>query len=370
MSGAGVGVLELIVSTQAGGGPDHVMALTQSLGARGWRPTVAGPADGPAFARFRAAGIDIVEVPTRALRLGTFASLRRLVRDRDIRLVHSHGKGAGVYGRLLARTLGVRAVHTFHGIHFERYGAARRAAYFALERWLSRWTDVVINVSRAQEDEGVRLGLFPRHRSRVVRNGVDAGRLTAAALDAKAARAVLGIEADGPVLGCAARFDEVKRLEVLLEASTSVVPSPRVVLIGRGDEEQSLRAHAARLGLGPRAVFAGEIPDAARLFRAFDVYCAPSRKEGMPLAVLAAMALGVPVVASDIPAHREALGDGSAGLVPGTPEGLARVVSQLLADPTAHALLAAEQRARACREFDAARMLAATEAIYREVMGL
>jgi glycosyltransferase involved in cell wall biosynthesis len=192
----------------------------------------------------------------------------------------------------------------------------------------------------------------------------------AGALEPKAARAALGVGADGAVIGCAARFDEVKRLDVILYAAATSEPPPRVVLIGRGDEERRLRGLTTHLDLGSRVRFAGEIPDAARLFRAFDVYCAPSRKEGMPLAVLAAMALGVPVVASDIPAHREALGVGSAGLVPGTPVGFAAAVSRLLADPTARAALAAEQRARACSEFDAAEMLAATEAIYRELLRL
>jgi glycosyltransferase involved in cell wall biosynthesis len=370
MSADSPGILEVIVSTRAGGGPEHVLALAQWLRAHGWRPTVAGPADGPLFGRFADAGIDVVDVATRALRATTLIKLSRLVRARNIRLVHTHGKGAGVYGRVLARLHGLRAVHTFHGIHFERYGRLRRAAYLELERRLGRWTDVVINVSRAQEAEGRALGLFPRERSRVIPNGVDAVRLAAAALGRKEARAALGIDPTAPVIGCAARFDEVKRLDVILEAATAVVPAPRVVLVGRGDEEPALRALAARLGLGARVLFPGEIPDAARLFAVFDVYCAPSRKEGMPLGVLTAMALGIPVVASDIPAHREALGEASAGLVPGTGVGFARAISRLLADEAGRAALGAEQRTRARSEFDAGEMLGATLAIYREVLGL
>ncbi len=71
--------------------------------------------------------------------------------------------------------------------------------------------------------------------------------------------------------------------------------------------------------MAARVRFAGEIPEAARLFGAFDVFAAPSRKEGLPLAVLEAMALGLPVVATDIPAHREVLGEGSGGRSPAPP---------------------------------------------------
>jgi glycosyltransferase involved in cell wall biosynthesis len=370
MSADGAVVLQLIVSTQAGGGPGHVLALARWLRARGWQPVVAGPADGPLFQRFGDAGIDIVRVPTRVIAPRTLVTLMRLVRARNVRIVHSHGKGAGVYGRLLARLQGVHAVHTFHGIHFERYGGLRRAAYLALERRLSAWTDIVINVSRAQEAEGLALGLFAARQSRVVRNGVDVGGLTGAALDRRDARAALRVDAHAAVIGCAARFDEVKRLDMILESAAAVSPSPSVVLIGAGQEGPRLRALAARLGLDARLTFAGEIPEAARLFAAFDVYCAPSRKEGMPLGVLEAMALGVPVVASDIPAHREVLGDASPGLVPSTPEAFARAIGTLLADPAARAALGAEQRTRARSEFDARQMLEATEAIYGQLLRL
>ena len=99
-----------------------------------------------------------------------------------------------------------------------------------------------------------------------------------------------------------------------------------------GPRRPRLRALASELGLGPRVVFAGEVPEAARCLAAFDVFAAPSRKEGLPLAVLEAMALGLPVVASDIPAHREVLGPISEGLVAGTPEAFAARLGALLSD--------------------------------------
>jgi len=364
-------VLELLVSTQPGGGPQHVLALATWLRARRWRPIVAGPRDGVLFDRFREGGIEAVELATDRFRPGTLLGLRRLVRERGVRLIHSHGKGAGLYGRLVAKGLGVPAVHTLHGIHFESYGAAGRGAYLALERRLSRWTRVVVNVSRAQEAEGLALRLFDRRQSRVVVNGVDVARLSAAAVDRRDARVTLGLPPSGPVVGCTARFDPVKRLDVLLRAAARVSDTTlRVVLIGRGEEERPLRALAASLGLAGRAVFAGEILDAARLFPAFDVYAAPSAKEGMPLAVLEAMALGVPVLASDIAAHRELLGSASPGLVAATPEAFAAGLGGLLADREARAALAAEQRTRARSEFDARQMLTAVEAIYGEVLRL
>ena len=367
----GAPVLELVVSTQPGGGPQHVLALATFLRARGWRPVVAGPRDGALFERFAQSGVEIVRAATDRLRPATLLRLARLVRERGVRLVHSHGKGAGLYGRLVARAHRLPAIHTFHGIHFERYGRIRRAAYLALERRLSRWTAVVVNVSRAQEAEGLALRLFTAAQSRVVVNGVDAARLAATARDRWDARVALGLPVSSAVVGCAARFDAVKRLDVVVRAAAAVPdPALRVVIIGRGAEQVALQALAASLGLGPRAVFPGEVTDAAQFFPAFDVYVAPSAKEGLPLAVLEAMALGVPVLASDIPAHREALGAASPGLVAATPEAFAAALRGLLSDPEARRALGAEQRTRARSEFDARQMLAGVEAIYGQVLTL
>ena len=186
---APIPVLQVVVSTQAGGGPQHVLAVAVGLRARGWRPIVAGPADGPLFARFREAGVETLTMRTDRLNPLTLVQLVRAIRGHGVRLVHSHGKGAGVHGRLAARLTGVPAVHTLHGIHYERYPAPARAAYLALERRLSAWTRVVINVSRAQEREGLALGLFARGQSCVILNGVDVARLTSRALDRWDARA-------------------------------------------------------------------------------------------------------------------------------------------------------------------------------------
>jgi glycosyltransferase involved in cell wall biosynthesis len=228
-----------------------------------------------------------------------------------------------------------------------------------------------VSVSRAQEREALALGLFSSAISRVIVNGVDVAALTAAALDRWDARAALGLGPAVPVIGCAARLDEVKRLDVLLEAAAAVRrPGLVVAIIGSGAEERRLRALASSLGLGTAVKFAGEIPGAASLFRAFDVYAAPSRKEGMPLAVLEAMALGLPVLASDIAAHRELLGDVCEGLVPGTVDGFAAGLRRLLDDPAAMQAWGAQNRTRARSEFDAAEMVSAMDALYRQALGV
>jgi glycosyltransferase involved in cell wall biosynthesis len=362
-------IVQVLVSSRPGGGPQHVLTAALGLRARGWRPIVAAPPGGAMFDRFREAGLETVALRADRLAPGTLLRLLRLIRERGARLVHSHGKGAGLYGRLAARLAGVPAVHTFHGLHYEGYGAPARAAYLALERRLSASTRVVISVSRAQEREGLALGLFTARQSRVILNGVDVARLAARALDRWDARAALGLPQSATVVGTAARFDEVKRLDLLLRAAAAPGAGYTLALIGDGPEAPRLRRLAGELGLGARVTFAGETPEAARLFGAFDVFAAPSRKEGLPLAVIEAMALGLPVVASDIPAHRETLGDASEGLVAATVDAFAARLAAAAADPGLRARLGAENRTRARSELDVRGMLDALEAVYREALG-
>ena len=361
-------ILQLLVSTRPGGGTQHVALLARWLRARGWQPIVGAPPDGVAFDALAKSGVETVALAMNRLRPATLLEVVRLVRGRGVTLIHSHGKGAGVYGRLAARVTGVPAVHTLHGIHFERYTAPARGAYLALERGLSSWSARIVNVSRAQEREGLALRLFAPSRSRVVVNGIDVAGLTADAFERREARAELKAPMTATLVGAVARFDAVKRLDVLVDA-VGRVPELHLALVGDGEQAPKLRALAARRAAG-RVVFAGELEGAARLLRAFDVYASASSKEGMPLAVLEAMALGLPVVASDIPAHREALGADSSGLVPGTIDGVVGALERLHRDAELRASLGAQNRTRARSEFDAREMLQALEALYGEVLGL
>ena len=361
-------VLQLVVSTGLGGGPAHVRDLCAGLPPGEFEVTVAGPraaGDGEA-------GLPALEVATDRLAFppGPLARVVGIVRRRRIDVVHSHGKGAGLYGRLAARWAGAAAVHTFHGLHHEGYGRAGGAAYLALERALARLTHTVIHVSRSQAAEAAALGLAPAGRARVVVNGIDAARVRALARDAAITRAALGLPAGARVVGTVARLDRVKALDVLLAGVARLargVPDAVLLVVGDGPEGAALRARAAALGLGPRVIWAGALPDAARCLPALDVWASASRREGLPLGLLEAMACALPVVATRVPGHVDAVEDEATGLlVPADdPEALAQALTRVLADPARARAMGEAGRDRVDREFSAARMAEETAAVYQ-----
>ncbi len=363
-------VLQLLVSTAVGGGPKHVFDLVTRLSRSEFSFLVAAPADGPFFERFRKAGIETHALDLNRLNPVTLARLCRLARESGARLIHSHGKGPGLYGRLAGRLLGIPAIHTFHGIHYQDYSPLRRRLYLALERWLARLTRTAIYLSQAQEKEGIALGLAPASRSVVVPNGIDVAEIDALVGTHAVPRSALELNAGDSVVGCVARFDAVKGLDVVLDAARRLrarVPRLRLVLVGDGPEATRLRRRAEALGLGSVVTFAGMIENAPTLYPAWDLYVSASRREGLPLAVLEAMACRLAVVATDIPGHQEVVVDGITGLLAPAddPGALAEGVAALLADKPRRERLGQAGRERVERAFPLAPIVKALEDVYR-----
>src|SRR5207247_1292249 len=195
-------------------------------------------------------GLAVAEVPAGRLGARPLLATVRLIRRLGIEVVHTHGKGAGLHGRLAARWTGVAAVHTFHGIHYERYRRPLQALYLGLERRLGRWTHTVIHVSPTQEAEARRLGLAAPGRGATVINGVDLDEQDRSLAASPLTRADLGLRPGLAALGSVARFDPVKRLDALVEAlQFSNRRDVALLLVGDGPEAARLRRRVAAAGL-------------------------------------------------------------------------------------------------------------------------
>ena len=367
---APIRVLELLVTTSPGGGPKHVYDLVRHLPKNEFEIVVAGPRPGVFFERFQELGVTTVELPVGRLGVRPLVRTIRLLRTFRIDVVHSHGKGPGLYGRLAAWRAGASAVHTFHGIHYGGYPGPLRALYFALERALSRLSHTIINVSASQEAEGLRLGLFRPSQSVVIVNGIDLADLDRIIAGSPGRRESLGVASTVPVLGCVTRFDPVKRIDTLLRALRALASrDPRVtlVLVGGGGEEERIRRMVAELGLGKQVVFTGLLEEPARIYPALDLYVSTSLKEGLPLSLVEAMGAGRPVVATDVPGHRDVVVHGETGLLvpPEDPAALAGAISSLLADPERRRRMGEAGRRRAQAEFTIRPMVARTAEVYR-----
>jgi len=367
-------VLHLLVTTSPGGGPKHVYDLVRHLPGDEFEVVIAAPRDGIFFERFRDLGVTMVELPLSRLGVWHLPLAIRLIKRHAVDLVHTHGKGPGLYGRIAAGALGVPTVHTFHGIHYTGYSWVGRGLYLGLERQLSRMSQAIINVSASQEVEGLGLGLFASQQSTVVVNGVDLDEMDAVVRQSAIRRETLGIGPDDFVIGCVSRWDPVKRFEILLRAARRLagrVPRLTLVLVGGGGEEARIRRLVAEIGLLDRVIFTGFLSNPARVYPLLDLYVATSLKEGLPLAPLEAMTVSLPIVATDVPGHRDVVIHGETGLlVPAEDSGaLADAIASLVADPARRRKMGEAGRQRVLEHFAVRPMVERTVEVYRRALG-
>jgi glycosyltransferase involved in cell wall biosynthesis len=240
----------------------------------------------------------------------------------------------------------------------------------ALERILGRWSQAVIALSDEQRDELIRLGFAPAERGVVVPNGIDLVELDAATR-VPHPRSVYGALPGELVIGCVARFDPVKRLEVLLDTTARLrphFPNIRLVLVGSGPLESRLRRRAARLRIVKHVSFQGGLAEALRCYPGWDVYATMSSREGLPYAVLEAMASGLAVVASDVPGHREVIRHGITGfLVPARAEAAAVAIQRVCENDALRKAVGAAARNAVEREFTVEHMVQRIGELYRQV---
>lgn len=289
-------------------------------------------------------------------------------------VVHTHSTKAGVLGRLAARAEGADAiVHTIHGFGHPALGnpLLRAIGVFA-EKHLAPRTDRFIAVSRANIEEGERLGLFARTPVELIRSGFDLEAFRAKDLSKARARAELDLSGDAPIVGMIACL-KPQKAPLDFAAIAALVARERgdahFVIAGDGELRVELEARVRELGLADRFRLLGWRDDVPRILRALDVFVLTSRWEGLPRSVVQAMAAGVPVIATAVDGTRDVVVDAVTGfaIAPGDVETGARRVLELLAEPSLGERMAA-QAASNVAEFDVDAMVRAQERLYRDAL--
>ncbi|MEU9392495.1 glycosyltransferase [Streptomyces sp. NPDC048324] len=259
--------------------------------------------------------------------LGALPRLARLIRSGGYDLVHTHLYRACVYGRLAARLAGVRAIiateHSLGDSQMEgrRLSAGVRRLYLASER-LGRAT---VAVSPTVAERLRRWGV-PEPRIEVVPNGIDLAGFRFDPDRRRRTRRRLGLPEDAYVIGGIGRLAPGKRFDVLIRALAGLPSDHWLMLVGGGSEESLLRRTAREAGVAGRVLFTGERPcvpdgtpgpDLPSLACAMDVLASPSPEEAFGLAIVEALASGLPVLYTSCPAIED---------LPADPAGLARRV--------------------------------------------
>jgi glycosyltransferase involved in cell wall biosynthesis len=306
---------------------------------------------------------------TRTLQFGWVRKLRDLLRRGDYAIVHTHSPLPAVAARALLRRR-IPLMHTEHNL----WGCYRWPTYVANAVSYGR-NDAVIAVSDGVAESIGAARWLPRSRRSTVEvllHGVDPAAAVRGPEARAHARALLGLDDVRPVAGTVANLSPKKDHAGLLTAIDQLrerMPDALLLLIGSGPLEAELRARVSRDGLDDHVRFLGSRDDVAALLPALDVFVLGSRFEGLPIALLEAMAAEIACVATAVGGVPEAITDGVEGsLVPsGDPAALARALEAVLRDSELRAAMGRAGRLRVSDDFSIDRAVRRTEELYTEV---
>lgn len=284
----------------------------------------------------------------------TLVKLVKLIKNQHIEIVHAHGFPASLFGAIASLfTPGVKYIYSHHFVRSVPWARVEEALF----RWVfSRYVAIV-----AVSDD-IRTSLlrwFPQIASRcvVIWNGVDLDKFRPAPSIKFRLRAALGLQEDDIVLANVARLVPYKNHKLLISAFSELLrqhPNVRLLLIGEGPLRSELEAMSSELGLSERVVFLGYRSDVADILAASDIFVMPSVAEGLPVAALEAMAVGLPIVASTGHGIRQVVRPNETGILVPPTQAMAWccALAELVTDSTKRRRMGERGRRVAEAQFD------------------
>lgn len=295
--------------------------------------------------------------------------LTRLLKDAGPDIVHTHGYFASVIGRLAARKAHIPAIVTH--VHSTYWDYKKR--HIRIERRLSRFTHKIICCSKAVENFVKDFENIKDGKTTVIYNGVDEDRFSTLK-ESKSILAELGIDEGSSVVGTVSALTPHKGHEHLIQAASVVLdtlPSTRFLIVGDGILRTRLEDQAKNLNINSSVIFTGERKDIPEILSLMDVFILPSfSREGLGLAIIEAMAVKRPVVATEIGGIPEAVIKGKTGLLvpPGDSDALATAIIELIQDPKKAKEMGEKGRARVMERFTKTKMLSEIQNVYQSLI--
>ena len=289
--------------------------------------------------------VRVVTVPSLVRRISPFYDLKaffaliKILRHEHPDIVHTHTSKAGISGRWAAFFARVPIIiHTPHGHVFWGYfGRCKTLFYIVLERLTACITDKIIALTEQEKKDHLHFRIAFEDKFSIVHSGISLDRFSNTSIDPAAMKKKLEIPEGNLVVGTTGRLTRIKGHRYLIEAAARIVdarPDTTFVFLGDGELLDELKNMASRLGIEENVKFPGWRPDVAEVMSIFDVFVLPSLNEGMGRVLVEAMALGKPIVASDVGGISDlVIHDRNGYLVPvGDVETLAARIKELLDD--------------------------------------
>lgn len=278
--------------------------------------------------------------PLKPGNLKAYNELKRVIDDGEYDIIHCHTPVGAMLTRLAAkqaRKKGTKVFYTAHGFHFYKGAPAINwILYYPVEKWLSRYTDVLITINKEDYE---RAKTFKAGKVCYVPGvGIDLKKFNAGYVNKEQKRKEIGVSADDFVLLSVGELIPRKNHEVVIRALSVLKQLDKLnhieyVICGRGAYEADLRKLAEGLDVADHVHFLGYRNDISEICNCADLFVFMSHQEGLPVALMEAMACGLPAVCSNIRGNTDLIEDGVTGLLANnTPEEVAQSISKMKND--------------------------------------
>jgi len=294
--------------------------------------------------------------------------IAKLITDRNINVVRTHQYHANLYGRLAAHKAGVPCVVA--SIH-NTYTRDKKYHRRLINWFLARYTDRIVAVSGNVRDDILTYDHIPPDKVEVIHNGVDIDIFSYQ--NGKGKRSEIGIPEDALVIGTVGRLAEAKGQRHILKALAvlkDTFPLIRLLIAGDGPLRKELEDYAETLGIKQNVLFLGMRRDIPALLSAMDIFVLPSLWEGLPNALLEAMAASRPIIAADIPAFKGIIDSKDVGILipPGDSAALAEALRLLLEDTSLREAMGRNARQKCSSRFDIKSVVGAYTGLFEAIL--
>lgn len=304
-----------------------------------------------------------------------FWQIVKLIKTEKPNIVHLNSSKISILGSLAAQLIRIkfasnshliRIIYTVHGWVFqEELPWWKRTFYRVLEKWTARFKTHIICLSEFDKQTAVKQRVVPANKISVIYNGIKPIDF----LPRDEARKRLGIPDNTILIGAIANLYKTKGLKYLIQAISQLSGVRcQVSIVGEGPEHAQLENLIQQNKLTDTVILTGNIPNAAQLLPAFDIYVCSSIKEGLPYTILEAMQSGLPIVSTRVGAIPEVIADGENSLLIETKNSaqIAEKIKYLIAHPNIAKRLGEEARKDVLEKFGLERMIKKTKEVYKK----
>lgn len=357
-------ILYICNHLNTGGITSYLLTLSSGLRKMGHNIYVAS-SGGVKLPQFIAEGINFIPIPIKTKQeaspkiIFSMIKLAGFIKKNNINIVHSHSRTTQVLGCLLSMVTGITHIFTCHGFFKRRI----------FRRIFPCWGKKIIAISEQVKGHLINDFGVADNDIIIIHNGIDVKKFESVSeIGKQEAKIKLGLN-KWPVVGIVARLSDVKGHIYLIEAFKQVlekIPDAHLLIAGEGKMKEALVNLAGRLGISGRVFFSPNVEDTRVVLSAMDVFVMPSLKEGLGLALMEAMACGLPVAASDIGGIRSLIKNRVNGLLvlPADIAALAEAILELLQNSEEAKSFGRAAKAFINENFSQEKMVSETERVY------